>query len=96
MELSQIKVEMDKTIPNWSIKENKLFREIKTKNWSESMGIANMISYLAEKNNHHPELFVAYSKVKIHLSTHDKGGSITSKDIYLAQNIEKLIFLQPN
>lgn len=73
--------------PSWSIRDNKLFRLIETKNWSESMSIANLISFYAEKQNHHPDLLVCYSKLEISLFTHD-SNSITEKDILLASTIE--------
>jgi len=43
----------------------------------------------AEKMNHHPEWFNVYSKVRVHLSTHDAGG-ITELDFQLAKKMNKL------
>ncbi len=42
---------------------------------------------LAEKSNHHPELFNVYNKVTITLTTHDAKG-VTDKDLDLAKAIE--------
>ncbi len=47
------------------------------------------VGLLAEKMNHHPELFNVYNKVTIRLTTHDAGG-VTDKDLDLAKSIEKL------
>ena len=42
---------------------------------------------MAEKQNHHPEWFNVYNKVRIHLTTHEAGG-ITEKDFTLARSID--------
>lgn len=44
---------------------------------------------MAEKRNHHPELFNVYNKVSITLTTHDAKG-VTDKDLDLAKAIEKI------
>ena len=72
---------------SWTIKDSKLFRVIRTNNWSESISIVNLISYLANKDDHHPELFVSYTKIEISLFTHDLNN-ISERDIQLATKIE--------
>jgi len=44
----------------------------------------------AEVQQHHPELMYTYKKVKVTLSTHDVKG-LTSKDIKLAEKLERLV-----
>jgi len=75
---------------SWFIAGDRLKREIVTKNWSHSISIANMVSFLAEKFNHHPDLTIKYSKVEITLYTYD-SGNITGKDLNLAKKIEELL-----
>jgi 4a-hydroxytetrahydrobiopterin dehydratase len=43
----------------------------------------------AEQKQHHPDLDIRYSKVKVALVTHDAGG-ITAKDVALAQTADNL------
>lgn len=74
-------------LPNWKIVNGKLRLELKTKNWSESINIANMVSFFSEKYNHHPDLTIHYSSVVIEYSTHDTG-SITTKDTSIALLID--------
>ncbi|WP_426096090.1 4a-hydroxytetrahydrobiopterin dehydratase [Flavobacterium sp. DSR2-3-3] len=47
------------------------------------------VGLIAEKSNHHPELFNVYNKVTIRLTTHDAGG-VTDMDIDLTKTIEKI------
>ena len=49
------------------------------------------IALLAEKENHHPEIYNIYNIVEIRLQTHDAGNKITEKDRNLAAEIDKLI-----
>ena len=53
------------------------------------MGFTVQVRVMAEKENHHPELFNVYDKVTILLTTHDANG-VTEKDINLAKAIEKI------
>ena len=43
----------------------------------------------AEEMNHHPDLSVSWSEVKVSLSTHSEGG-LTENDFELARKIEAL------
>ncbi len=79
-----------KNLSNWTIYNQKLHLEVKTQNWTQSMSIANMISYFAERFNHHPDLQIKYSSVQIDLFTHS-SNSISEKDLNLAKNITNLL-----
>src|SRR5438552_7838199 len=43
-------------------------------NFSEAWGFMSRMALLAEKMDHHPELFNVYNRVEVVLSTHDAGG----------------------
>jgi 4a-hydroxytetrahydrobiopterin dehydratase len=72
----------------WKIIDNKLYREINLNNFKEVVLVFNLIAFLAEKLNHHPDLEIYYKKIIIKLFTHS-SNSITDKDIQLASLIEK-------
>src|SRR5260370_42280005 len=55
-------------------------------NFSEAWGFMSRMALLAEKMDHHPELFNVYNRVEVVLSTHDAGG-LSGLDIRLAQAI---------
>ena len=71
--------------------DNKLKREFVFKDFKEAISFINKISIIAEKNDHHPEIFNVYNKVIITLCTHDKGSIITDKDYNLANKIDELL-----
>ena len=76
-------------LEGWERSGNQIEKTFKLKNFIESVGFINKIAILAEKADHHPDILILYSKVKITLSTHSEGG-ITIKDINLAKEIENL------
>jgi 4a-hydroxytetrahydrobiopterin dehydratase len=57
--------------------------------FSEAWGFIARIALLAEKMDHHPELFNVYNRVEIVLSTHDAGG-LSELDIKLARAIDEI------
>ena len=57
--------------------------------FNEAWGFMTRVALAADKADHHPEWSNVYNKVEIVLSTHDAGG-ITTKDIKLAEFIDKV------
>ena len=76
--------------PSWIIDNKMIKKEFKFENFIEAFGFMSKVALLSEKIDHHPDWQNIYNKVKINLTTHDKGG-ITSNDIKLAEAIDKLI-----
>ena len=76
-------------LKEWKFKENAIEKDFKFKNFTQALGFIVQVGVLAEKMNHHPELFNVYNRVDIRLNTHDSGG-VTTKDFELATQIEGL------
>ncbi len=76
--------------PSWIIDKKTLMKEFIFANFIDAFGFISKVALLSEKMDHHPDWQNTYNKVKINLTTHDKGG-ITSNDIKLAESIDKLI-----
>ena len=76
------------TLPLWNVTKGELVRSVAFKNFLEAIAFVNRVAELAEAAGHHPDIDIRYNKVRLALVTHDAGG-ITSKDIKLAQNIDK-------
>jgi 4a-hydroxytetrahydrobiopterin dehydratase len=47
------------------------------------------LTAVAEAQNHHPDLFVAWGKVVVQLWSHDVGG-VTARDFRLATALDQL------
>jgi 4a-hydroxytetrahydrobiopterin dehydratase len=58
-------------------------------NFSEAWGFLNRVALIAEKMDHHPEIFNVYNRVELILSTHDVEG-LSERDVRLAQAVDEL------
>lgn len=85
---SEIKSSLD-SIGGWSLDDGKLFREFVFPRFIEAFGFMASVATVAEKQDHHPEWFNVYNKVRIHLTTHEAGG-ITDNDFDLARSINEI------
>ena len=75
--------------PSWIIDNKTIKKEFKFDTFIDAFGFISKVALLSEKMDHHPNWQNTYNKVKIELTTHDKGG-ITINDINLAESIDKL------
>jgi 4a-hydroxytetrahydrobiopterin dehydratase len=57
--------------------------------FSETWGFLSRVALIAEKMDHHPEIFNVYNRVEIILSTHDADG-LSERDIKEAQAIDEI------
>ena len=78
-----------KDLNGWDFKNNTLEKKYEFKNFTEAMGFLIQLAFLAEKQNHHPEIVNVNNKVTLRLSTHDQDG-VTDKDFTLATAIDGL------
>ena len=87
---NRVKEELE-SLPEWTLENGALKREFKFKNFVEAFGFLSQVAILAEKLNHHPDIFSSYNTVIISgLCTHDADDAITTLDIELAKQISKL------
>ncbi|MEM6264133.1 MAG: 4a-hydroxytetrahydrobiopterin dehydratase [Bacteroidota bacterium] len=78
------------TLSGWTFDTDGIKKSFEFTNFVQAMGFISQLAIVAEKADHHPELFNVYNKVDVRLSTHDAGG-LTDKDFSLARQIEALI-----
>ncbi len=74
----------------WTTDNKKLTKEFVFSNFVQAVEFVNKIVPIAEKADHHPDIFIhSYKKVRIELMTHSEG-KITDKDYNLAKEIDKI------
>jgi len=75
---------------DWKVKDNKKIRkEFPFENFKRSMAFAQNVALIADKEDHHPDMCIHYSKVEVELSTHKIGG-LSENDFILAAKIDEL------
>jgi 4a-hydroxytetrahydrobiopterin dehydratase len=70
--------------------ERQLEKEYRFKDFREALGFANKVGELAEAQEHHPDIYLAWGKVKLTIWTHKING-LTESDFVLAAKADKLL-----
>lgn len=60
----------------------------KFKNFVEALEFTNRIGAIAEKEGHHPDIYLTWGKVRVEIFTHTVNG-LTKSDFILAAKIEE-------
>lgn len=77
-------------LSDWKVVNAKLNRTFEFKDFVDAFAFMTKVAIIAEKMDHHPELFNVYNRVVIDLTTHDIGG-IGALDTELAKKIDALM-----
>jgi len=83
--------EIRKRLPElhgWTLSRGALRCEFKFETFPKALQFVARVGAMAEEANHHPDIDIRYSVVKLALSTHDVGG-ISEKDFALAAAIDR-------
>ncbi len=74
----------------WKVcEEHHLEKEYKFKDFREALNFTNRVGELAESQGHHPDIYLAWGKVKLIIWTHKVDG-LTESDFVLAAKADKL------
>lgn len=71
------------------VKRHHLEKEFRFKNFRQALDFTNKVGELAEQVGHHPDIYLAWGKVKITIWTHKVDG-LTESDFVLAAKIDQL------
>lgn len=74
-------------LPGWERAGDEITKSFGRASFPDAIAFVTRIGFLAEANDHHPDLDIRWRTVRVALSTHDAGG-ITTKDLSLARAIE--------
>ncbi|HEX4961047.1 MAG TPA: 4a-hydroxytetrahydrobiopterin dehydratase [Thermoanaerobaculia bacterium] len=71
-------------LQGWTlVDEHHLEKEYRFPDFREALAYVNRLGEVAEREGHHPDVFLAWGKVKVTLWTHSIGG-LSPKDFELA------------
>ncbi len=72
--------------PDWKIvNEHHLEREYKFPNFKEGFDFTIAVGNMAEAQGHHPDIYLAWGKVKLTVWTHKIDGLVESDFIFAAK-----------
>lgn len=74
-------------LPGWQRDGVRITRLYTFASFADAIAFVNRVAMLAEAADHHPDIHVAYDKVRLTLWSHDSGG-LTERDFRLARRID--------
>lgn len=88
----QAKELMSQLNEKWEISDDnkRLKRAFSFKNFYETMGFVNALAWIANKENHHPDLAVGYNYCHVTFMTHALKG-LTHNDFICAAKTDDLL-----
>lgn len=72
---------------SWKLVGNRLEKVFRFGSFRDSIVFVNRLATLADDHDHHPDIDVRYTNVRVSLWTHTAGG-VTGRDTQLAEAID--------
>ena len=76
--------------PAWRVEDDRLVREFAFPTFGAAFGLATRIALLAESQNHHPALDLAWGRLTVTWTT-DAIGAISANDVIMAAKVDRLV-----
>lgn len=77
-------------LPDWRYRDKHLELSVDAGAFMAAVEFVNEVAQLAEEQNHHPDIDVRYSKVRLAVRSHDVDA-LTDRDVTLGQAISAVV-----
>ena len=74
----------------WRLIDGALEKTFSFKNFYETIGFVNAVAFIANTEDHHPDLSVRYGQCTVRFNTHDVNG-ISVSDFFCASKVDALL-----
>lgn len=83
--------ELTDAVDGWTVADDgkSISKAFKFGNFYETLGFVTAIGWMANRQDHHPELEVGYGHCTVHWSTHDVGG-LSVNDFICAAKVDAI------
>lgn len=71
------------------VEQGTLVRAVRFKNYHQTIAFVNALAWIANQEDHHPDLEVSYNRCTVHFSTHSIGG-LSLNDFICAARLDAL------
>ena len=78
-----------KDLNGWRAEGVNLKKRFSFENFAEALDFVNKVGAIAERRDHHPDIYFGWGYAEFSITTHDTGG-LTAFDFALAKEIENL------
>ena len=76
-------------LPGWAYADGAIAKAFSFANYAETIAFVNAIAWIAQREDHHPDMLVGYDRCRVTYHTHSVGG-ISENDFICAAKIEAL------
>jgi len=79
-------------LPGWSVAANgkAIVKDFRFDDFHRTLGFINAVGFMANQQDHHPDLEAGYGHCQVLWSTHDVGG-LSLNDFICAARVEALL-----
>ncbi|UXI67131.1 4a-hydroxytetrahydrobiopterin dehydratase [Tahibacter amnicola] len=79
-------------VDGWALADDgkSLHKAFRFEDFHRTMGFVNAVAYMANREDHHPDMEVGYNYCRMRWSTHDVGG-ISLNDFVCAAKVDALL-----
>jgi 4a-hydroxytetrahydrobiopterin dehydratase len=79
-------------LPGWKFGDGEadIGKAFKFPDFAQALAFVNAVGWIAERENHHPDIELGWGKCSVRFSTHDVGG-LSMNDFISAAKVEALI-----
>ncbi len=77
-------------VPDWQREGDAISRSFRFKDFYQTMAFVNGVAWIANRENHHPDLEVGYDRCKVSFTTHAIDG-LSENDFICAAKIDQLV-----
>ncbi|MFC1467456.1 4a-hydroxytetrahydrobiopterin dehydratase [Verrucomicrobiota bacterium] len=82
-------------LKGWELISKELVKTFTFKNFYETIAFTNAVAWIANSEDHHPDLEISYKTCTVHYSTHAING-LSENDFICAAKIDALIPAKPD
>ena len=75
--------------PGWSFMDGAITKRYSFPDFHRTMGFANAVAWIANAQDHHPDLMLSYGQCTVRFNTHSVGG-ISLNDFICAAKVDAL------
>jgi len=81
-----------KKLPGWKLSDDKqaIIKDFKFNDFHHTLGFINAVGFVANHEDHHPDIEAGYGHCQLLWSTHDVGG-LSLNDFICAARVEQLL-----
>ena len=74
----------------WRLIDGALEKSFSFSNFHQTMGFVNALAFIANTEDHHPDLQLSYGRCTVRFNTHDVNG-ISVSDFFCASKVDALL-----